>query len=87
MNPALRIRTTAFFAAFALALTGCFVSPGKFTSELVLEEGGAFSFTYDGEIFFLGLSDLAQMEAAAEAIYSLNYSPINNTLFIFIDCV
>jgi len=37
MNAALRIRTTAILAAFALALTGCFVSPGKFTSELVLE--------------------------------------------------
>jgi len=37
MNTALRIRTTAILAAFALALTGCFVSPGKFTSELVLE--------------------------------------------------
>lgn len=66
MKANLRIRTTAMLATFALVLTGCFVSPGKFTSELVLEDDGAFSFTYDGEIFFLGLSDLAQMEAAAE---------------------
>ncbi|MBT8431584.1 MAG: hypothetical protein KJP27_03735, partial [Altererythrobacter sp.] len=66
MKADLRIRTTAMLAALALALTGCFVSPGKFTSELVLEDAGAFSFTYDGEIFFLGLSDLAQMESAAE---------------------
>lgn len=78
MNAALRARTTAILAAFALALTGCFVSPGKFTSELVLEDAGAFSFTYDGEIFFLGLSDLAQMEAAteefeAEECYTDNY--------------
>ncbi len=58
---------TLLAAAAALLLTGCFVSPGKFTSELALENDGSFSFRYDGEIFFLGLSKLAQMGAAKEA--------------------
>ena len=54
----------AILAAFALMLTGCFVTPGKFTSELALDRNGSFSFSYEGEIFFLGLSKLAQMDAA-----------------------
>ncbi|RGP40200.1 hypothetical protein BPTFM16_00479 [Altererythrobacter insulae] len=66
MNTAFRINTTALLIAFTLALTGCFMSPGKFASELVLEENGAFTFTYEGEIFFLGLSDLAKLESATE---------------------
>lgn len=68
MNASTRMRTTAtaMLSAFALLLTGCFVTPGKFTSELLLDENGSFTFTYDGEIFFLGLSDLAKMEAATE---------------------
>ena len=66
MNTSFRMNTTAILMAFTLALTGCFMSPGKFASELVLEEDGAFAFTYEGEIFFLGLSDLAKMESAAE---------------------
>lgn len=60
----IRLGATALLAAAALLLTGCFVSPGKFTSELTLEKDGTFAFRYDGEIFFLGLSKLAQMGAA-----------------------
>ena len=66
MGNAFRICTTAMLAALALVLTGCFMSPGKFSSELVVENDGAFTFTYEGEIFFLGLSDLAKLENAAE---------------------
>jgi len=57
---------TALLASLSLLLTGCFVTPGKFTSELVLTEEDRFTFTYEGEIFFLGLSSLAQMGAAAD---------------------
>lgn len=61
-----RTRAAAALAALSLFLTGCFITPGKFSSELVLMKNDRFSYTYDGEIFFLGLSSLAQMEAAGE---------------------
>lgn len=48
-------------ALLALVLSGCFVTPGRFTSELHLTGGDRFTFKYEGEIFFLGLSKLAQM--------------------------
>lgn len=52
-------------ASLALMLAGCFMSPGKFTSELRITGPNSFSFSYDGEIFFLGVSKLAQMGAAS----------------------
>lgn len=61
-----RVLATAMLASLSLLLTGCFISPGKFTSELDLTQPGRFTFTYEGEIFFLGLSSLAQMGAASE---------------------
>ncbi len=66
----LRARTAVLLAAVSLMLAGCFLSPGKFTSELALVGGDRFTFTYDGEIFFLGLSKLAQMGAAAEETFT-----------------
>lgn len=51
---------------FALTLSGCFMTPGKFTSELALTGPDNFTFSYDGEIFFLGLSKLAQMGSGAD---------------------
>lgn len=60
----IHLRAAALLATFALGLTGCFMSPGKFTSELAITGPDTFSFSYDGEIFFLGLSKLAQMDAA-----------------------
>lgn len=59
-----RVLATAVLASLSLLLTGCFITPGKFTSELVLTENDRFTFTYDGEIFFLGLSSLAAMAGA-----------------------
>ena len=61
-----RTFATALIAGLSLLLTGCFVTPGKFTSELVMTKDDSFTFTYDGEIFFLGLSSLAEMGAAEE---------------------
>lgn len=66
MMSTIRLRAAALLAGFALVLTGCFMSPGKFTSELVLTGPDSFTFSYEGEIFFLGLSKLAQMEAAGD---------------------
>ena len=61
-----RTFATALVAGLSLLLTGCFITPGKFTSELVLLEDDRFTFTYEGEIFFLGLSSLAEMGAASK---------------------
>ncbi len=66
----IRLRAAAVLAGFALALSGCFMSPGKFTSELALTGPDTFTFRYDGEIFFLGLSKLAQMGAGAEETFT-----------------
>ncbi|TAD75150.1 MAG: hypothetical protein EAY70_10905 [Sphingomonadales bacterium] len=62
----IRLRAGVLLAGFALALTGCFMTPGKFTSELVLTGPDSFTFSYEGEIFVLGLSKLAQMDAGGE---------------------
>ncbi|BDI60748.1 hypothetical protein [Qipengyuania nanhaisediminis] len=69
MHPGTISRKAAcvLLASLSLLLTGCLVTPGKFTSELVLIDEDRFTFTYDGEIFFLGLSKLASMGAANEA--------------------
>lgn len=61
-----RAFATALVAGLSLLLTGCFVTPGKFTSDLVVNTDDSFTFTYDGEIFFLGLSSLAEMGTAGE---------------------
>jgi len=65
----IRLRAAALLTGFALMLTGCFMTPGKFTAELVITGPDTFTFRYDGEIFFLGLSKLAQMGAAADAVF------------------
>lgn len=62
-----RFSSAALLAAFSLLLSGCFFTPGKFTSELTLKQDNSFEFSYTGEIFFLGLSQLAQMGAASDA--------------------
>lgn len=56
-----RMAATALLAGLSLLLSGCFITPGKFTSELILTQQDRFTFTYEGEIFFLGLSGLSQM--------------------------
>lgn len=66
----IRLRAAALLGGFALALSGCFMSPGKFTSELALTGPDSFTFSYDGEIFFLGLSKLALMGAASEEAFT-----------------
>lgn len=53
----LRHAGLCLLAGLSLLLSGCFISPGKFNSSLELTEDQGFSFTYEGEIFFLVLSD------------------------------
>lgn len=62
----IRCLAAGVLAGLSFVLTGCFITPGKFTSELLLAQDESFTFTYEGEIFFLGLSSLAGMGAAAE---------------------
>lgn len=61
-----RVLAISVLASLSLLLTGCFITPGKFASELVLMDEDRFTFTYEGEIFFLAMSDLAAMSAAAD---------------------
>jgi hypothetical protein len=70
MFSTIRLRAATVLGACALALSGCFVTPGKFTSELALTGPDSFTFSYEGEIFFLGLSKLAMMDAAASDAFT-----------------
>lgn len=45
-----------------LLAAGCFLLPGKFTSELTVRRDGTFAFAYQGDIHVLALSKLAQDE-------------------------
>jgi hypothetical protein len=62
-----RFAAAAFVAGLAVLLTGCLLTPGKFTASLDLRKGGGFTYKYDGEIHLLALSKLAQMGQAAES--------------------
>jgi len=53
-------------AAAAWMLTGCLLSPGRFTADMTVMRGGGFSFTYKGDIHLLGLSQLVAMGAALD---------------------
>jgi len=56
-----RRTAAALLAAMCLALAGCLLTPGKFTSTLDIRKDGAFTFAYTGEIHMLALSKLAEM--------------------------
>lgn len=49
-----------------LMLSGCFVSPGSFTSTLDIRSDSSFTYDYDGQIYMLAMSDLAEMAEEAE---------------------
>ncbi len=66
----IRLRAAAVLAGLSLALTGCFITPGKFTSELAITGADSFTFSYDGEIFFLGLSKLAQIGTSTDETFT-----------------
>ena len=55
-----------FVAALAAMLTGCFMAPGTFTSELRIDPDGRFAFNYDGEIALVGLTQMAEMSERAQ---------------------
>ncbi len=57
----MKLRAVALAGASALMVSGCFLSPGQFTSQLELMRDGSFAYTYDGEIQMLALSKLAEL--------------------------
>jgi len=68
----IRVLAAAALVGCALALAGCFMTPGKFSSELALTGPDSFTFRYEGEIFLLGLSKLAMMDATSETAFTAN---------------
>jgi hypothetical protein len=64
-----RVAAVAMTAALSLLLAACFVTPGKFDAALDLRKNGMFSYSYKGEIFVLGLSDLMDLANATDAAY------------------
>jgi hypothetical protein len=61
-------------ALACLALSGCFLQPGKFDSALDLRKDGSFTFSYKGQIYMLALSKIADMASKAEAS-SADFTP------------
>jgi len=57
----------ALAAAASLALSACILSPGTFEATLDIRRDGRFTFTYEGQIYLLALSNLAEMSSQAEA--------------------
>lgn len=60
-----RLAGAVLVAAFAALLGGCLLLPGKFAAALDLRRDGTFTYTYDGEIYLMALSKLAQMGSMA----------------------
>ena len=57
------LRAIATLVGAALMLTGCMLVPGKFTSEMELYRDGRFTYRYNGEIYLMAMSQLAQAGA------------------------
>ena len=51
--PLRRLGAIAALAGLSLLLTGCLLSPGKFTSTLDVRKNRRFAFAYTGEIHML----------------------------------
>ncbi|MBN8500993.1 MAG: hypothetical protein J0M19_07580 [Sphingomonadales bacterium] len=61
-----RLAAAGMAAALSLLLTACLVTPGKFIATLDLRKDGQFTYSYKGEIFILGLSDLMKASQVPE---------------------
>lgn len=66
MTSSARRLAATLVAAATLLLSACFVSPGTFTSSIDLRRDGRFSYAYNGEIYLLGLSKLAELGSKAK---------------------
>jgi hypothetical protein len=56
-----RAATIGLAALLSLALTACFVMPGKFAATLDLRKDGTFTYTYKGEMLVIGLTKMAEI--------------------------
>jgi len=56
----MKIARLALLMTLPLLLASCLYSPGTFTSDMVVQANGAFSFRYKGEIVFLSLFQMMQ---------------------------
>lgn len=71
-----RFRSLLLTLLAPLLLTGCFLSPGKFSSELELLRDGTFAYQYVGEINFVGLKQLSQASHEAKAKAEPEFMPL-----------
>lgn len=62
-----RMASVGLAAGLSLLLSACLISPGKFASTIDLRKDGTFAYGYQGEIYMLGLSKLAEMGSKAKA--------------------
>lgn len=60
------VAASVLAVAASTVLSGCLMSPGQFEAHMDVRKNGSFSFSYEGEIFMLALSDLAEMADQAE---------------------
>ena len=68
-SPLHRPAVLALLAAACAMLSSCFLSPGKFASTLNIRSDGQFTFSYAGDIHFVGLSELMKgAEASQEPV-------------------
>lgn len=56
-----RLGTIGIAAVLSLMLSACLISPGKFDAALDLRRDGSFNYSYTGQIFVLGLSELMKV--------------------------
>lgn len=64
MGMAKRLAAIALALAAPLALAGCLLTPGKFTSELAVNADRTFSFSYVGEV--IAVDPSSEMSSASE---------------------
>lgn len=61
-----RLKAAGMLAGLSLLLSGCFLQAGTFTSKLVLLSDNEFTFTYEGEIYILGLAQLMEEQRKSQ---------------------
>lgn len=62
MHKGLRsLAAMATLLSASLVVAGCFLAPGKFTSQLDLNRDGTFAYRYEGQIHMLAMDKLSEM--------------------------
>ncbi|MDE2437121.1 MAG: hypothetical protein KGM49_12760 [Sphingomonadales bacterium] len=61
-----RFAIAGIVAVFALMLSACLLSPGKFVSTLDLRKDGRFTFSYTGEVYLLALSKMGELASKSQ---------------------